>query len=129
MSGRWCTTCGSGVNCDICTPHFLLGPDAYNLDLCIDVLVGPDGRRHQVIDEDHFAEATRLGWLSEAERAGALAGVSELLRIIESEGLVAFLEGVCPFQHAADSERQPPMERRPISAFPKFQPTSRRWGY
>lgn len=112
-------------NCDICTPHFLIGADVYNMDLWLDVLVAPDGRQHMVIDEADFTEAVRLGQLTEAERQGALTGLSDLLGILQSEGLVNFLDRIYPFANAADCDHQPPMERRSVTEFPMLLPLER----
>lgn len=128
LDGRLVTEPGPidwAFNCDICTPHFISGPDLYNMDLWLDVLVAPDGRLHRVIDEDDFAEAVRQGWPTETEREGVRAGLAELLGIIQSEGLVSFLNRVCPFADVANCDRQPPMERRPVAGFPMLHPDRR----
>lgn len=108
----WC------FNCDISTPHFRVGADVYNMDLWLDVLVAPNGREHAVIDEDDLAEAIRLGWPTELEQAGARAGLADLLGVIKSQGLVGFLDQVCPFVSVSANGEQPPMERMPVAGFP-----------
>lgn len=130
LDGRFVTEAGPipwTFNCDICTPHALAGPDACNMDLWLDVLVGPDGWSHRVIDEADFAEAIRQGWLSDAERDGARAGLAELLGLIRSGELLPFLEQICPFQRVAESERQPPMERLTLAQLPVLNQAWRRF--
>ncbi len=95
-------------NCDISTPHFLSEADSFNLDLWIDVLVGPDGRTHAVLDEEDFALAVGQGRPTEIERAGAQQGLADLLQILRSEGQIRFLERICPFDTAGDAVPQPP---------------------
>lgn len=112
-------------NCDIATPHCMIGPEVYNMDLWLDVLVAPDGRQFQVIDEDDFAEAVQRGWATEVERHGARTGLSDLISIIQSEGLVTFLQKVCPFANVAACDEQPAMEMRSITEFPVLQPAQR----
>lgn len=117
----WC------FNCDISTPHLVTGLNAYNVDLSLDVLVGPDGREHEVIDEDDFAVACSSGWLTPAEQAGARAGLADLLSIIQGEGMVAFLDGVCPFGNVGQTEHQPPMVRKPPAEVAQLWPGKRTW--
>lgn len=107
-------------NCDISTPHVIVGPDLFNMDLWVDVLVGPDGRTHQVIDEEDFVYAVSQGWPTDGEVVGARSGLADLLGIIHAEGLVSFLEHICPFDSVADVDPQPPMDRRPVTVFPVF---------
>lgn len=97
------------------TPHFSVGANLYNVDLFLDVLVGSDGRQHVVQDEDDFAGAINSGWLAEAEQSGARSGLAELLDIVESAGLLTFLEGICPFDHMTDCDAPRPMIRRPLA--------------
>lgn len=87
LAGRFVTVSGPGLidwtfNCDISTPHFVIGPDVYNMDLWLDILVASDGRARRVIDEDDFAEAIQQGWLTEEERQGAQSGLAQLLGVV-----------------------------------------------
>ncbi len=128
LDGRFITEPGPvdwSFNCDICTPHFIMGDDLYNMDLWLDVLVAPDGRSFAVIDEDDFAVAVRMGWPAETERDGARAGMADLLGILRSEGLVSFLDRIAPFAPLPAFPQQPPMERLPIAQFPMLQPGER----
>lgn len=79
LNGSFTTEPGSidwTFNCDISTPVFTEGTDCHAVDLCLDVLVAPDGRSHVVIDEDDFAEAEARGWISAAEAHGARRGAA-----------------------------------------------------
>jgi hypothetical protein len=108
-------------NCDICTPLFTQGDAAYDFDLWLDVLVGPDGRTHAVIDEDDFAKAVRLGWCTPDEEAGARRGLADLLAVIEGEGLVPFLERYCRFGPVDGAPVQPRFERLPLAEVTPLQ--------
>jgi len=104
-AGRLITESGPidwAFNCDISTPHFIHGPDVYNKDLWLDVLVAPDGNEHLVIDQEDFERAVDLGWATHIEREGACSGLNDLLAIIRTEGLIAFLERICPFKNVSD---------------------------
>ncbi len=81
----WC------FNCDVASPLSSVGRDLYGVDLCLDVLVGPDGRAHAVKDEDDLARATERGWLLPEEEVGARRGLDDLVGIVRGPGLVAFL--------------------------------------
>jgi hypothetical protein len=85
-------------NIDICTPCFSIGPNLYNVDLCLDVLAGPDGVSYVVTDEDQFAEEVAAGWITETEAAGAREGLRRLLGIIEEGSLISFLDALVPFE-------------------------------
>jgi len=84
-------------DCDISTPFTRIGDAIFTVDLWLDVLVRADGTTHQVVDRDHFARAQEHGWLSEAEKMGALCGLDELIEIIERGHLIDMLRAICPF--------------------------------
>ncbi len=114
----WC------FNCDATSPLFSVGRDLYNVDLFLDVLVGPDGRTHITKDEHDLASAIENGWLLVEEQAGARRGLEQLVEIIEGPGLVAFLEQVCPFRGAAGSV-PPPMMKLTLAEAPLLHPDTR----
>lgn len=121
LSGRFITEPGPidwCFNCDIATPTFTEGTDGYSVDLCLDVLAGPDGRTHVVIDQEDFAEAIARGWISPAEEAGARNGLADLLQIINTTGLVHFLHQVYPFGDVSDAGVQPLFEKLKLSQVP-----------
>lgn len=95
-------------NCDICTPNLVQGHEVYNVDLCLDVLVEPDGVTFALIDKDDFAEAQAEGWLTAAELAGAKRGVGDLTAIIRNSGLRPFLERILSFDSVLDNVPQGP---------------------
>lgn len=99
----WC------FNCDITTPLVNIGSNLYTVDLALDVLVGPDGQTHIVKDEDDFLRATRQGWLSDVEQRGARAGLDDLLTIIRTTSLVAYLNEEYPFGLIVDAVVAPSM--------------------
>jgi hypothetical protein len=111
-------------NCDIITPAFNIGRNVYGVDLALDVLVGPDGRTHRVIDEDDFEEACAQGWLTAEEQRGARQGLEDLLGIIDGEGLVPFLDRVVPFADVRP-RMLPPMVKRHPADVPILAPTTR----
>jgi hypothetical protein len=115
----WC------FNCDVSTPIFTLGPHAYSMDLELDVLAAPDGQRHVVVDEDEFAHASRQGWITEIEQAGAWRGLEELLGRIQSGTFLAFLEAICPFAPLHDLPLQPPVAFRRLADVPRLHPEHR----
>jgi hypothetical protein len=106
----WC------FNIDLCTPLFTVGHDGYDVDLCLDLLVAPDGRDYRLVDEDEFDHAMRNGWITSAEADGARNGVEELRGIIEGGRLVSFLEGICPFE--VKPIQQPPPQKPNLTDYP-----------
>lgn len=115
----WC------FNCDVTSPLFSVGGDLYTVDLSLDILVGPDGRTHVTKDEDDLTRAIENGWLTAQEQAGARHGLGQLLGIIESPGLVAFLERVSPFRALGDSATAPPMAKLTSADIPLLHPDRR----
>jgi hypothetical protein len=107
-------------NCDMCTPIVVDGQDVYNVDLSLDVFVGPDGVTHEVTDEDDFAQAVASGWLTATEAQGARRGLEDLLAVIGGDGLLAFLQGILPFDGVTRCAPQDAPARRPIGEFPRF---------
>lgn len=134
LAGRFVTERHHGVdwcfNCDLSTPTAWDATGIYNMDLWLDVLVEPDGRTHAVIDEDDFAEAIRHGWLTPAEQAGARQGLADLLATIRGQGLLPFLEQVCPFEDVVDCDAPPPWQRLSPAGFPLYDQATRDqfWG-
>jgi hypothetical protein len=120
----WC------FNCDICTPPFVADGDVYSVDLFVDVLVAPDGRRCFVGDEDEFTEAVECGWVTAGERVLARRGLAELLWIIESVGLVEFLEEILAFDDVRADAWQASFTRRSVAEIPllKSEARERRFG-
>ncbi len=110
----WC------FNCDVTSPLSSVGGDLYGVDLCLDVLVGPDGRTHAVKDEDDLARAIGSGWLLPDEEVGARRGLDELLGIIRGPGLVPFLKGVYPFGGAEAAPAAPQMAALEVAAVPRL---------
>lgn len=110
---------------DITTPLFSVGNNLYSVDLSLDMLVGPDGRTHVVIDDDDFAQATTNGWLAPEELIGARRGWEELLGIIERTGLVRYLDQVFPFDEIPENAVAPPMVRRTLAEAPLLRPERR----
>ena len=119
----WC------LNCDISTPSLFVGPDEYNVDLCLDVLVGPDGREHVVKDEDEFERAVDQRWFTHEEQLGARRGLGELLALIRDGAFLAFLERICPFSSVACSDVPAalPMTCRPLRDIPLLHREVRGW--
>ncbi len=97
------------------------------VDLWLDVLVRAAGTTHVVVDEDDFAEACTNQWLSEREARGAEAGLSDLLRLIEQDGLFALLNAVCPFG-PSDPLPGRPMVRLDVANYPTLQ-SGHRWSW
>lgn len=108
----WC------FNIDIGTPLFTRNNAAYDVDLCLDVLVGPDGREYVVKDEDEFEHAVKQGWVTAQEQEGARSGLKELLNIIQSGALLDFLHTTCPFHSMEDVLAQPPARKVPLEQVP-----------
>ena len=108
----WC------FNIDIGTPLFTRDRTAYDVDLCLDVLVGVDGKEHIVKDEDEFEHAVEQGWLTAQEQAGARSGLKELLNMIQSGALLDFLHATCPFHSMEDVHDQPPARKAPLEQVP-----------
>lgn len=116
-------------NCDISTPHYIEGSNVYNIDLFIDVLVSPDGRRYLVTDEDEFESAAEHRWITREEQTGARKGLANLLEIIETQGLVGYLEGIYPFGSVKADTEPPAMTRRHVREVARFHPNARQRFY
>jgi hypothetical protein len=108
-------------NCDIATPMIRDGDAVYAVDLWLDMLVCADGRTHGCFDHHEFEAALSMGLLSAHEGAGAMAGRAELVELVESDRLVAFLAEICPFG-ATSPPAAPEMHRVGLGAVPILQP-------
>lgn len=116
---EWC------FNCDISTPYFVEGTSVYNVDLFLDVLVGTDGHRHLVTDEDEFENASANMWITAEEQTGARRGLAALLEIIETQGLISCLERLYPFGAVLAETCSPAMIQRHMSEVRQFQSSVR----
>jgi len=99
---------GWAFNCDMCTPAILRDGVFYNVDLCLDVLVQPNGTTYALTDEDDFARKSSAGLLTRTEVVGARQGVGDLIAIIRSTGIIPFLEEILPFDSVTDNQPQGP---------------------
>jgi predicted RNA-binding protein associated with RNAse of E/G family len=112
-------------NCDVSTPLWHKGARAYEVDLELDVLVRADGRTYEVTDREDFEHACEAGWITWAERDGALRGRQEVTDLVESGELRAFLERVCPFGSIREAPFAEPYEVLPAELYPQLRPASR----
>jgi len=108
----WC------FNIDISTPLFTRNSAAYDVDLCLDVLVGLDGKEYIIKDEDEFEHAVEQGGITAHEQEGARSGLKELLNIIQSGTLLNFLHAACPLHSMEDVFDQPPARKVPLGQVP-----------
>jgi predicted RNA-binding protein associated with RNAse of E/G family len=114
-------------NIDICTPFFSKGNCGFTVDLCLDVLVAPDGNQYVVKDEDDFAHATRQHWITDREYEGAQVGLADILQIVTRGSLLPFLREICPFD-VRDAASQPQPEKPDFADFSEFN-INDRWQY
>ena len=119
----WC------FNIDIGTPLFTRNSAVYDVDLCLDVLVGSDGKEHIVKDEDEFEHAVERGWITAQEQVGAQQGLRELLNIIQSGALIDFLHAICPFHSMEDVLDQPPARKVALEQVPLLHRETRHQHY
>ena len=110
----WC------FNIDIATPLFTIKDAAYQVDLCLDVLAGQNGKDYIVKDEDEFDHAVQQGWMTGQEQEGARRGLEELLNIIHSGILLDFLDAACPFNAMETALQQPPAQKVALGELPLF---------
>jgi hypothetical protein len=85
-------------DCDISTPLFKLNNNFYNIDLEYDILVGRDGKMHRIKDEEEHLAAIANNWISDFEQKGARKGLEDLISILDTQGLISFLDHIYPFQ-------------------------------
>ena len=115
----WC------FNIDIATPLLTIDDAAYQVDLCLDVLVGSNGKDYLIKDEDEFEHAVRQGWMTRQEQEGAQRGLEELLTRIHSGTLIGFLDAVCPFGAMETVPQQLPARKVTLGEVPLFDRTTR----
>ncbi|MCJ7841399.1 DUF402 domain-containing protein [Lederbergia sp. NSJ-179] len=109
-------------NCDMCSPCFSFENNVYNVDLELDVLVNPNGKDYIIIDEEDFKNEIKRNNITALEEKGALAGLSNLIEIINSGELINFLNDIYPFSDVTNCTSSLPMEkltRNEISLFEK----------
>lgn len=113
---------GFAYNCDISRPLRRGGCRFYEVDLELDVLVRADGRAYEITDVDKFEHACELGWITQAERAGALQGLGELVELIDQGRLHEFLEWVSPFGDIREAPFAKPYELLDAKLYPQLKP-------
>lgn len=127
LDGRLTETGDAGgrfaVNCDIATPMEREADSTFGVDLCIDVLVRQDAISFVITDQDELAEMLGRGVISAAEGHGAERGLRELLELIETGRLLAWLGELAPFGPCRPP-RALPMRRGPVPG--RLRPGTRR---
>jgi hypothetical protein len=108
-------------SCDIATPMLRRAGAVYAVDLSLDVLVRNDGRTYRAYERAAVGAAVDRGWLSRREADGALAGLHELVGLIEGGELVPFLSRACPFGRTPAPEALP-AQRVPLTDIPALHP-------
>jgi hypothetical protein len=111
-------------NCDICTPCFSKGNKIYDVDLCLNVLVGPDGKEFFVEDEQEFEHAVKAGWISAYEEQGARSGLHYLLSLIKAGNFLEFLSDTLAFSDIAAGHAGK-RKIMPVRDVPRLDPLSR----
>jgi predicted RNA-binding protein associated with RNAse of E/G family len=106
-------------NIDVCTPFFSRVHRGFTVDLCLDVLVAPDGTQHILKDEDEFSDAIQRYWITDVEREGARTGLADILQIVTGGHLICFLSEICPFD--VQAVLQPPFEKPKLATISEFK--------
>ena len=102
-------------NCDMTTPHYRVGNHLYTTDVCLDVVVQPDGQTYTVEDRDELEEAYAQGlfgtqWYEETKREG-----DALVRLIQEGRFLSFLESIAPFPSEWQDHAPPTLTRVPLN--------------
>ena len=109
------------IKCHVATPMLRQGNVCWQVDLWLDLLVRANGRDYLIEDEDEFALARDHGLLSDREVAGALAGLDDVLHLVQTGALLDLLASFCPFGFGAAPVARP--FRRLLHAdYPEVQP-------
>lgn len=111
-------------NCDITTPMRCDGSMIFAVDLFTDVLVRGDGTTFHVKDEAELTHAAGTGLVSWHEVTAAQVGLERLITLIESGGLVPFLDSVYPFGPSNAPEGRP-STLIPLTAVAQVRPEHR----
>ncbi|MGH3487851.1 MAG: hypothetical protein ACRDP8_08040 [Actinopolymorphaceae bacterium] len=111
-------------NIDIATPMLFCDNAAYAVDLELDVMVKADARTYDVVDLTDFEESATKELISPGEVHGALAGLAELIELIERGTLMSMLASACP---PGPPGAAPPVRMRevPLADVPQLQPGKR----
>ena len=84
-------------NCDLTTPYHHVGNRLFTTDLCVDVLVAPDGGTYQLKDTDEFEERYMQGAFGRIWYDGVQRELAGLTRRLESKQFLSFLNDIAPF--------------------------------
>jgi hypothetical protein len=97
---------------------------AYAVDLELDVMVKADARTYDVVDLTDFEESATKELISPGEVHGALAGLAELIELIERGTLMSMLASAWP---PGPPGTAPPVRMRevPLADVPHLQPGKR----
>ena len=116
-------------NCDITTPHYRHGDCLFTTDLCIDILVGSDGRSYRVEDEDQLPQLYERGQFGQLWYERALRELRALTALLEKGELIHFLSRIAPFPTAPTEHPAATMEQATIEdvAF-RYHPLFPRFG-
>jgi len=87
-------------NCDVTTPHYRHGDCLFTTDLCIDVLVGADGKSYRVEDEDQLPQAYERRQFGQLWYDGVLRELRAITALLERGELIQYLNDIAPFPTA-----------------------------
>jgi hypothetical protein len=105
-------------NCDITTPYYRVDHHLFTTDLCIDILVAPDGRTYQVEDTDEFTQWYAHGAFGAAWYVAAQREVAAVTELLDTQQFVAFLNAIAPFPTHRPRAQLSTMEQPDLAATP-----------
>ncbi len=102
-------------NCDITTPHYVQGDAIYTTDLCVDLLVGADGKEYRIKDIDIFEKMHSMKHFGDLWYKQATNEISFWVELLKSGKFISYLNTVAPFPQKPTDCRSSPMQRCDIA--------------
>ena len=112
------TALGTAFHVTCCTPFWTIGMVGYVADLMIDIAVGADGKQHTVSGLENLEAALIRGWITQAERDGAMRGFEEALKMVQAGHLLWYMDQTQSLTRLAPYQNLPTTIKKRLGRVP-----------
>ena len=90
----------------------------YSANLIIDIAVAADGKQHSVTGIENLEAALIRGWITQAERDGAIRGFEEALKMVQAGHLLWYMDQTQSLTRLAPFQELPPPKTKRLGRVP-----------
>jgi len=109
---------GTAFHVTSCTPYWTIGMVGYSANLIIDIAVAADGKQHSVTGIENLEAALIRGWITQAERDGAIRGFEEALKMVQAGHLLWYMDQTQSLTRLAPFQELPPPKTKRLGRVP-----------